>query len=360
MTATGTMRGVVLTGHGGLDKLEYREDLPVPIPGAGEVLIAVSACGMNNTDVNTRTVWYSKSVSGATGDAVTASDEDGSWGGGITFPLVHGADPCGRIVEVGANVDAERVGEPVLVDAWIRDPSGELEKAAYLGSERDGGYAGHGAVPAPNAHAVETDLTDVEQASFPCPYATAEHMLHRAGVHDGQWVLVSGASGGVGGALVQLAKRRGARVVALTSASKVEAVEAIGADVVLDRALDGVDEAILATTGRGVDVFADGVGGDMFPSLLGTIRRGGHYATAGAIAGPIVSLDLRTLYLRDLTMHGATVLPPEAFADLISSITDGEIRPLVAATYPLTQLAEAHRAFVAKEHVGAIVIEVAA
>lgn len=353
------MRGVVLTGHGGLDKLEYREDLPVPTPGRGEVLIAVSACGMNNTDINTRTGWYSKSVSGATGDPTTSSTDDGSWGGGLTFPLIQGADPCGRVVAVGPAVDAGRVGQRVLVDAWIRDSSGDLERAAYLGSERDGGYAEYVTVPASNAHRVESDLSDVELASFPCSYATAEHMLHRAGVDRGHQVLVTGASGGVGGALVQLSKRRGAVVIAVTSASKVDAVRAIGADFVLDRDGEDIADEIRAVSDGGVDVFADVVGGPLFPTLFETIRRGGHYTTAGAIAGPIVSLDLRTLYLHDLTMHGATVLPPQVFANLISYIESGQIRPIVSATYPLTQMVEAQQAFLSKEHVGAIVIEVA-
>lgn len=357
MSLPDTMRGVVLTGHGGLDKLEYREDLPTPVPSAGEVVIEVFACGMNNTDINTRTGWYSKSVSGATGEGATESDEDGSWGGALDFPLIQGADPVGRVVAVGEDVDAARVGQRVLVDAWMRDPGGELEKAEYLGSERDGGYAEYVAVPTGNAHRIETELTDVELAGFPCSYATAEHMIHRAGVSYGDWVLVTGASGGVGGALVQLSKRRGASVVALTSSSKTQAVSDLGADVVLDRTIDDLADAVLDATG-GVDVFADVVGGDLFPQLFETIKRGGHYTTAGAIAGPIVSLDLRTLYLHDLTMHGATVLPPEVFANLVSYIERGEIRPIIADTYPLEELAVAEEAFLSKDHVGAIVIEV--
>ncbi len=352
-----TMRGVVLTGHGGLEKLEYREDLPVPVPAVAEVLIEVAASGINNTDINTRTGWYSESFPGATGAKEADSEDAGSWSGGISFPLIQGADPVGRIVQVGVDVDSQRLGERVVVDAWMRHPSGDLEKAAYLGSERDGGYAEYVAVPAANAHAVDTDLTDVELASFPCSYATAEHMLHRADVGEGQWVLVTGASGGVGGALVQLAKRRGAAVVALTSGTKISRIEDLGADVVFDRTIDNLAEAVLGVTG-GVDVYADVVGGDLFPQLFGTIRRGGHYTTAGAIAGPIVSLDLRTLYLHDLTMHGATVLPPEVFASLVSYIETGAIQPVVAATYPLDQLRKAQEAFMAKDHVGAIVIKV--
>ena len=357
MDVADTMRAVVLTGHGGLEKLQYRDDVPKPCPGPHEVLIAVSACGMNNTDVNTRVGWYSKTVTSATGDGAAAGDVDGSWGGGLTFPRIQGADPAGRIVEVGAGVDRARVGERVLVDAWLRDPGGDLSKARYLGSEIDGGYAQYVAVPAANAHRIETDLTDVELASFPCSYATAEHMLQRAAVSEGQWVLVSGASGGVGSGLVQLAKRRGASVVALTSAGKSAAVARLGADVVLDRSMDDLAAGALSATG-GVDVFADVVGGDSFAALLETVRRGGHYTTAGAIAGPIVPLDLRTLYLHDLTMHGATVLPEKVFENLVGYIERREIEPVVAATFELERMAEAQSTFMDKEHVGAIVIEI--
>lgn len=313
---------------------------------------------MNNTDVNTRTGWYSKTVSSASGDDIAEHDTDGSWGGGLTFPRIQGADPAGRIVAVGDGVDMDRIGQRVLVDAWLRDPSGALDKARYLGSEVDGGYAEYVVVPAVNAHPIDTDLSDVELASFPCSYATAEHMLHRAGVEEGQWVLVTGASGGVGSGLVQLAKRRGAKVAALTSAAKADAVRSLGAEAVIDRDQADVTGAVLDATG-GVHVFADVVGGELFAPLLETVRRGGHYTTAGAIAGPIVPLDLRTLYLHDLTMHGATVLPPIVFENLVGYIERDEIKPVVAATFPLERMAEAQEAFLRKEHVGAIVIEVA-
>ncbi len=357
MTLPDVMRAVLLTGHGGIDRLEYRDDVPVPRPRPDEVVIEVAACGMNNTDINTRTGWYSKTVTTATGVGGGAEGTDGGWGGGLSFPRIQGADPSGRIAAVGSNVGSARIGERVLVDAWLRDPNGALENAGYLGSEIDGGFAEYVAVPAANAHPIQTEVSDVELASFPCSYATAEHMLHRPGVGEGQWVLVTGASGGVGGALVQLAKRRGARVIALTSAAKLDAVAAIGADVVVDRSLPDVVAAILDASG-GVDVFADVVGGEGFAPLLETVRRGGHYTTAGAIAGPIVPLDLRTLYLHDLTMHGCTVLPPEVFANLVGYIERKEIRPVVARTFPLEAMRAAQVAFVEKRHVGAFVIEV--
>ncbi len=359
MTLPDVMRAVRLTGHGGTDKLDYREDVPVPRPGHGEVVIAVTACGVNNTDVNTRIGWYSKSVTSGTDEAPSEVAEDGSWGGGLIFPRIQGADPAGQIAAVGEGVDAKRIGQRVIVDAWLRDPGGDLAKARYLGSESDGGFADYVAVPAINAHAIDSTFTDIELASFPCSYATAEHMLHRADVRPDQWVLVTGASGGVGGALIQLARRRGAKVIAVTSSSKREAVIATGADVVVDKELDALSEAVLDVSSGGVHVFADVVGGGGFAVLFEAIRPGGHYTTAGAIAGPIVPLDLRTLYLNDITMHGATVLPPAVFTNLVGYIERGEIQPIVAGTYPLAELVAAQEQFSRKEHIGAFVIEVA-
>lgn len=351
------MYAMVLTGHGDFDRLEYRTSYPVPTPGADEVLIRVTACGMNNTDINTRTGWYSKAVTTATEADETDSGVDGSWGGGLSFPRIQGADPVGAIVAVGDNVDVGRIGCRAIIDAWMRDPSGRIDRARYLGSELDGGFAEYVVVPSSNAHKIESDRTDVELASFPCSYATAEHMLHRCNLEAGQWVLITGASGGVGGALIQLAKRREAQVIAVTSVKKASAVSNLGADVVLDRSDPDLADLVVDCS-SGVDVFADVVGGAGFAPLFETIRRGGQYVTAGAIAGPIVRLDLRTLYLNDLTMHGATVLPPEVFANLVGYIERDEIKPLVAATYPLDQMVDAQRAFVKKDHVGSIVMEI--
>jgi NADPH:quinone reductase-like Zn-dependent oxidoreductase len=228
------MRAVRVTGHGGLDKLEYRDDVATPMPGAGEVLIEVGARGMNNTDINTRTAWYSKLVVEATdagGGAgfEKANSDDSTWGGaGIVFPRIQGADVVGMIVKVGVEVPASRIGERVIVDPWIRDTRdpGNRDLAGYLGSERDGGFAEYTAVPAGNAFPIRSRYTDAQLATFPCSYSTGEHMLTRARLSAGETVLITGASGGVGSGLVQLAKRRGARVIAVAGSSKMETVGA--------------------------------------------------------------------------------------------------------------------------------------
>jgi len=146
MILPATMKAVLLTGHGGLDTLEWREDVPVPRPGTGEVLIRVGASAVNNTDVNTRTGWYSKAVRGDTGSAATqgyagASDADGGWSGALSFPRIQGADCCGEIIALGKGVDAARLGERVLVRPMYRPESGDPDALETFGSERDGAFA---------------------------------------------------------------------------------------------------------------------------------------------------------------------------------------------------------------------------
>ncbi|MCT4608967.1 MAG: alcohol dehydrogenase family protein [Pelagimonas sp.] len=352
------MSAMVTMGHGDLDQMVMQSDWPRPSPAADEVLIEVGACGLNNTDVNTRSGWYSKAVTEATtgGAFEEVNEEDPTWGGApISFPRIQGADVCGRIVAVGADVDPARIGQRVITDNWLRDPADpdNKDKAGYFGSERDGGFAQYTTIPARNAFAIQSDLSDAELATFSCSYSTAEGMLTRARVGAQDTVLVPGASGGVGGALVQLAKRRGARVIALASEAKHDQVAALGADRVLPR---GPSDLRGALGDEKITVVADVVGGAYWPQLIDILERGGRYTCSGAIAGPMVELDLRTFYLRDLTLTGSTVIDPEVMPNLVRYIEEGAIRPVLAATYPLDQLREAQAAFIAKEHTGNIVV----
>ena len=341
------MRGVLLTGHGGTDKLDIRGDIPVPRPGVRDVLVRVAAAGINNTDINTRTAWYSKK---------DGAHEDASWSGApIAFPRIQGADVCGHIVAVGAEVGDDRIGERVLIEPCIREANGQaLDRPWYFGSECDGGFAEYAVVAARHARRIVSGLSDIELASFPCAYSTAENMLTRSAVVPGDRVLVTGASGGVGSAAVQLAKARGAAVVAATSPAKADTLRGLGAAQTLAR-----DESALGALGPdSIDVVIDLVAGPQWPELLEVLRPGGRYAVAGAIGGPLVALDVRTLYLKDLSVFGCTVLEPQVFARLVDLIESGRVRPIVAETYPLERIAEAQAAFLAKNHTGKIVLRV--
>ncbi|MEM7403910.1 MAG: zinc-binding dehydrogenase [Pseudomonadota bacterium] len=363
MPASATMRAFVLQGHGDLDQLAYHDDWPVPAPAPGQVLIAVGACGLNNTDVNTRSAWYSKSVDEATTGAgfADADAEDASWGGrSIVFPRIQGADVVGTVVAVNGAPDS-LVGRRVLVDTWLRDWDAPLDLArtGYFGSECDGGYAEYTVVDHRQVHPIDSDFTDPELATFATAYITAENMLRRAAVAAGDTVLIPGASGGVGSALIQLTNRRGATAIAMCGEDKAAAVAEVGAAAVLPRSPGNLRAALRDVAELdAVNVVADVVGGALWPQMLDVIERGGRYTCAGAIAGPMVEFDLRTFYLRDLVMTGATVVPPGLFADLVGYIERAEVRPLLAATYPLEQLKTAQEAFIAKVHVGNIVVSV--
>ncbi len=363
------MKAVLLTGHGGFDRLEYR-DVPVPAPADGEVLIRVGAAAVNNTDINTRTGWYSREVSEGTTAAAAAQGiaaaraEDSGWTGDAPrFPRIQGADACGRIVAIGAGVEASRLGERVLVEPVFRcaeasgppagdGPARDRFRAIYFGSEWDGAFAQFARVPSAHAHRITSRLSDVELASFPCSYSAAENMLTRLQLVAGERVLITGASGGVGSAAVQLAKRRGAWVYAVVGAEKGAAVTALGADCILEREAD-----LVAAVGQeSVDAVVDIVGGARFPALLELLRRGGRYAAAGAIAGPLVELDLRTLYLKDLSLLGCTVLEREVFGNLVGYIERAEIQPVIAAVHALQDIVAAQQEFLTKRHTGKIVL----
>ena len=353
------MSAMLLTGFGGPEKLVYREDVPVPIPAHHEVLIKVGAAGINNTDINTRLGWYSKKVSSPTEEGsvpeISSEDaEDAAWDGqSLQFPRIQGADVCGKIVKVGDGVDKSRIGSRVIVVSMQRShPHLSKESAWTLGADGDGGFAEYVAVRAEEAYDVNSHYTDAELASFPCAYSTAENLLHHAAVSADDTVLITGASGGVGSALIQLAYRRGAKVVAVASESKLQELGKLGAAVLIPRTdclRDHVDSNC-------IDVVIDVVAGNGFANLLDVLKPGGRYATAGAIAGPIVELDMRTLYLKDLTLLGRTLQSPEVFPNLVRYIEREEIKALVAATYPLRDLQRAQQDFAAKSFIGKLVV----
>ncbi|PWE29325.1 alcohol dehydrogenase [Maritimibacter sp. 55A14] len=349
MTLPATMSGVYLTRHGGPEALEWRDDIPVPRPGTDQVLVRVLAAGVNNTDINTRVGWYATEVTGATeetGHEVAA----GGWGGALDFPRIQGGDLCGRVVALGAGVTALREGARVTCPTNQPRPSRENPVGfVALGSEYDGAFAEYCLLEARDLFDVtDAPLSDVEIAAMPCAFGTAAGLLHRAGVTAGQEVLITGASGGVGLAAVQLGAKTGARVTGIASPAKADAVRAAGAAEVIARGAALPENRYHAAI--------DLVGGPGWPALIDALRPGGHYAVAGAIAGPIVTADLRRIYLRDITIHGCTYQPPEVFAALVDMINAGTVRPLISKTYPLRGIHRAQEDFQSKKHAGKLVL----
>jgi NADPH:quinone reductase-like Zn-dependent oxidoreductase len=353
---TSTMKAVLTTGNGGYDRLVYR-DVPIPKPVQGEVLVQVLAAGINNTEINTRLGWYSSSVK--TGTEELCSDDmssrqkaDGGWNEATPFPFIQGTDCCGKIVAVGPGGDEKTIGSRILIRSCSRTQGWDSLENIWIASDFDGAFAQFVKIAAEEVFPVNCDWTDAELGTIPCAYGTAENMVHRAKVTDADHVLVTGASGGVGSAVVQLVKRRGATVAAIAGQNKMEAVREIGADRVIDRG----DDVVEALGEKSVNVVIDNVAGSAFDGMIRVLKTGGRYVSSGAIAGPLVSLDMRLFYLKDLTLIGCTAWDKPVFPNLISYIEKGEIRPLLAKAFPLEKIAEAQQEFTKKTHVGKFVL----
>ena len=254
-------------------------------------------------------------------------------------------------MRMAAPGEVGRVGERVIVQSCLislRQTGSDI----WLGSERDGGFAQYVCVPSLDAYAIRSSMTDIELASFPCSYGTAENLLTRCSVTKGDRVLITGATGGLGSAAVQLAARRGAEVIGIASRDKLDQCAGLGAARWIAR-----DADLGAELGTScIDVVIDGVGGPDWPILTELLKPRGRYAVSGAIAGPEVCLDLRKLYLKDLTFFGCTAQDPGVFQALIGHIERGEVRPLIAGVWPLSELATAQATFLTKRHVGKLVV----
>ncbi|WP_331459406.1 zinc-binding dehydrogenase [Saccharothrix sp. NRRL B-16348] len=344
-----TMTAAVLTRHGGLDALQVRDDWPVPVPGEGEVLVRVTAAAVNNTDI-----WTREGAYGLPGRPEALA----GWRGPLTFPRVQGGDIAGVVDAVGPGVPGELTGRRVLVDPAIyRDGGPHAPPVGLLGSEADGGFAEHVVVPADQAHDVTASpLTDDQLACLPVAYGTAMGMLERADLRAGEAVLVTGASGGVGLALVQLAAARGAHVLAVTSSAKADLVAEAGASRVVTRDVGDVAEQVRAIVPSGLDAVADVAGGPDLAALLPLLRDDGRWVIAGAVAGPVVTFDLRRLYLHNIALIGSSMHTREHFAKLVETARAGAISPRVAGRHDLAAVHEAQRRFREGRHVGKIVI----
>ncbi|WP_198414277.1 zinc-binding dehydrogenase [Cryobacterium cryoconiti] len=346
---THTMTAAVLTKFGGPEVLELHHEWPRPQPLDDQVLVRVTAAAVNNTDIWTR--------QGAYGLPEDPAAQAG-WLGSFDFPRIQGGDITGVVVEVGRNVTGELIGRRVLVDPALYGSEDEnASPVGYLGSEADGGFAQYVAVDASHAHDVqESPMSDEQLACLPVAFGTAIGMLERAHVQGGETVLVTGASGGVGLALVQLAAARGARVLAITSGSKGTAVLANGATQVFNRDAPDMLAEIAAAAPAGLDVVADIAGGPGLSALMPLLRDNGRWVIAGAVAGPVIEFDLRRLYLHNVQLIGSSMHTRVHFRRLVELARAGDVRPQVSSTFALTEIADAQREFSARRHIGKIVI----
>ncbi len=345
------MSGVQLTRHGGPEALVWNEAMPVRAPESDEVVVRVKASGVNNTDINTRIGWYSTDVKDSTEEVkLDANIEDGGWAGALPFPLIQGGDLCGDIVSVGDDVTGFEIGMRVTCPTNQPVPTqNEPTKFVAIGSEFDGAFAQYCTLPADRLFDVSNSpLSDVEIAALPCAFGTAWNLLSRSNVSDGDKVLITGASGGVGLAAVQLAKLRGAQVTGIASPAKQDVVRLSGAETIINRGETPEPQAYT--------VVIDVVGGDDWIHFINALKPGGRYAVSGAIAGPVIEADLRTIYLNDITIFGCSFQPVKVFAELVGLINEGRIQPYISKTYPLREIATAQEDFQSKRFPGKLVL----
>ncbi|WP_394242099.1 zinc-binding dehydrogenase [Halopseudomonas laoshanensis] len=360
-----TMAAMLLTGHGGIDKLVYQQDVPTPRPGSGQVLVRVTATAKNNTDRKAREGLY------PTKDKTETTSFQMGGTPTLTFPRIQGADVAGRVVAVGAGVDASRIGDRGLLDFNLyADKRRDINLTPdYYGHGADGGYAEYIAVPADQFHTIANpELSDAELASMGmCSYQTALHMLTSAGIQAGERVLVTGASGGVGTALIQLCRIIGAIPYALSQQDKADALIKLGAEAVLDRTnmQDFTGQIRALTQDKPIDAVMDLIGGEMtdlfIDSMIFDMNSRTSYprlSIAGASGGNVSEIMWTRIYLYQVQIFGVSHGTREEAEQLIAWIRSGELKPVLHAAFKLSDLHRAEEYFVNRgsHYLGKIVI----
>jgi NADPH:quinone reductase-like Zn-dependent oxidoreductase len=340
------MKAAIFRQHGDPDVIEIA-DVPRPSAKSGEVLIAVRAAAMNHVDL-----WARRGLPGLK----------------FEFPHVGGSDMAGTVAEVGSGVTGLDVGTRVLVNPslwcggceWCRRGEESLcNSYRIIGEHTNGGFAEYAAVPAQNVLPIPDDLSFEEAAAVPLVYQTAwRGLVGRGGLKAGETVLITGASGGVSTAAIQIAKHKGARVFAVTSGpEKARRVKELGADVVIDRLeTDFYKELYKATDKRGVDLAFDSVGAAIWPEIVRGLARDGRLVTYGATTGPKGQVDIRLTFWKQFRIIGSTMSSRTEFEEVMSLVFQKSLRPVIDVVWPLDRARQAHERLEAGEQFGKIVL----
>ncbi len=339
------MRAAIFHEHGGPERVRI-EEVARPVAGPGEVLVEVRAAGLNHLDL-----WVRRGIPIET-----------------TMPHIGGSDVAGVIVEVGEGVDAGRVGQRVVVNPslWCGHcrecARGEESMCAtyrILGEHTDGGFAEYVAATADRVYAIPDELSFEAAAALPVSYQTAwRALLTRARLRPSDDVLVIGASGGTAIAAVQIARLAGARVFAVTrGAENVRRLRELGATFVYDRDTEDWSKAVFRDTDRrGVDVVVENVGAATWKGSVRALARGGRLVTYGATAGPVVEIDVRVLFWKQLEIIGTTMASRSEFEDMLRAVVTGALRPVVDSVMKLDEAREAHERLEAGGQFGKIIL----
>ncbi len=343
------MKAVILERLGGPENLRLA-DWPDPKPGPEEVLVRVKACGLNHLDL-----WVRQGIPAYK----------------ITLPHILGSDASGEVAALGEGTSGVSVGDRVSVH-----PGRGCGRCGHCFGGRENHCASYGIMGAgggPGAYAqylvaprssllpLPENLSFEEGAAYPLTFLTAWHMLTTLAVlRAGETLLVMGAGSGVGVAAIQIAQLCGARVIAASrSEAKLAKAREAGADwVVQAPPKDVLRETRRITGGRMVDVVFEHVGPAVFESALKSLRPGGRLVTCGATTGPQVTLDLRYVFSRELSIMGAKMGSRAEMEEVSRLVAAGKLRPIVDKIFPLKDAAAAHRYLADSEHFGKVVLSV--
>jgi NADPH:quinone reductase-like Zn-dependent oxidoreductase len=339
------MRAAIFEEHGGPEVVQVRDDVPTPEPGPGEVRLKVGASGMNHLDL-----WVRRGLPIET-----------------TMPHIGGSDMAGTVDALGDGVSGWSPGDRVVVNPSLWCGTCEWCQAGeeplcvdyrILGEHTQGGFAEYVTVPARNLYGIPEDASLEVAAAAPLVFLTAwRGLVTRARLRHGESVLITGASGGVATAAIQIAKRLGAQVYAVTSSPWVERVQELGADVVYDRLAGDYAKALWQATGkRGVDVVFDAVGAETFRQNVRSLGRRGRLVVYGATTGATGEVDIRLVFWKQLEILGTTMANQTEFRAVMDRVFRGELTPVVDVAWPLDRAREAHERLEAGQAFGTIVL----
>lgn len=327
--------------HGGPEVLQF-EDAPDPEPRPGRAIVGVRACALNHLDL-----WQRRGIERVH----------------IPLPHISGSDVAGEVVDDGGG--AVPSGIRVLVHPGLScgtcPPCLEgrdnlCARFDVLGLLTDGGYAEYVSVPAANLVPIPDHIDFVTAAAFPLTFLTAWHMLSRAGLRGGEAVLVLAGGSGVGQAAIQIARARGARVLATSGPGKMEQTLGLGAETVFDHYSEFARRVRAATGGRGVDIVIEHVGQATWDESVRALARGGRLVTCGATSGHEAAIDIRHLFARQLSFIGTYMGPWRDLLLAAELFFAGTIRPAVDRTFPLAEAAAAQARLEARQQFGKIVL----
>lgn len=342
------MKAIVIDKHGGPEALTLR-DIETPTPLGGDVLIKVEACGLNHLDIWTRE-----------GTAFPTK-----------LPHILGCDVVGTVAELGADVSGVEVGDFVMVApgmgcgtcaACLSGQDSLCTHYKMMGRDRWGGYAEYCTAPATNLIPISRHYSAAEWAATPLVFLTAWHMLvTRAQLKKGETVLILAAGSGIGTAAIQIAKHIGATVIATASTDeKLSRSMTLGTDYTINYAThpEFHKDVKKLTEGRGVDVVFEHVGPTTFRSSAASLAPGGRLVFCGATTGAEVAMNLRFMFVRQLSFLGSFMGTLAELKQVVPFLENGTFRPVLDSTFPLQEAAKAQQKMADRDVFGKIVLKI--